>query len=55
MIDIETLAKEQIHEEEKLILLVASTDLDENSKAEVLRRTHQKIRHINNLVELEDY
>ena len=55
MIDIETLAKEQIHEEEKLILLVASTDLTDQSKAEVLRRTHQHIRHINNLVELEDY
>ena len=55
MIDIETVAKEQIDEEKKLILLVTSTDLDENSKVEVLRRTHQKIRHINNLVELEDY
>lgn len=55
MIDIEALAKEQIHEEEKLILLVASTDLSSQSKEEVLRRTHQHIRLLNNLVELEDY
>ena len=55
MIDIEALAKEQIHEEEKLILLVASTDLDDRSKEEVLQRTHQRLRRINNLVELEDY
>ena len=55
MIDIETLAKEQIDEEKKLILLVTSTDLDQRSREEVLHRTHQKIRHINNLVELEDY
>lgn len=55
MIDIETLAKEKIQEEEKLILLVASTDLDDQSKEEVLRRSHQQIRFINNLIELEEY
>ena len=55
MIDIETLTKEQIQEEEKLLLLVSASDLDQRSKEEVMRRTHQKIRHINNLVELEDY
>jgi hypothetical protein len=55
MIDIEALVKEQIDEEKKLIFLVASTDLDENSKVEVLRRTHQHLRRINNLVELEDH
>ena len=55
MIDIETLAKEQIHEEEKLILLVASTDLDDQSKEEVLRRTYQHLRRINSHVELEEY
>ena len=34
MIDIETLAKEQIQEEEKLLLLVASTDLDLRTREE---------------------
>lgn len=55
MIDIESIAREQIKEEKTLIDLVKSADLDDRSKEEVLRRSHQQIRFINNLIELEEY
>jgi len=35
MIDIKTLVKEQIQEEKRLILLVSSTDLNDQSKEEI--------------------
>jgi len=53
MIDINRISEIQIQEEERLLQLLESSNLDDQSKESVLKRTHHQIQRLNNLIELE--
>jgi len=55
MIDINRISEIQIQEEERLLQLLESSNLDDQSKESVLKRTHHQIQRLNNLIELEEH
>jgi hypothetical protein len=55
MIDINMIGQIQIDEEERLLQLLKSSNLDDQSKESVLKRIHHQIQHLNNLIELEEH
>lgn len=55
MIDLDMICQNQIQEEERLLQLIKSSNLDDQSKESVLKRTHHQIQRLNNLEELEEY
>ena len=55
MIDINRISEIQIQEEERLLQLLESSNLDDQSKESVLKRTHHQIHRLNNLIELEEH
>jgi hypothetical protein len=55
MIDINRIGQIQIQEEERLLQLLESSNLDDQSKESVLKRTHHQIRYLNNLIELQEH
>ena len=55
MIDVNIIGQNQIEEEKRLLQLIKSSNLDDQSKEAVLKRTHQQIQRLNNLIELEEY
>ena len=55
MIDINRIGQIQIQEEERLLQLLESSNLDDQSKESVLKRTHHQIQRLNYLIELEEH
>ena len=55
MVDINMIGQIQIDEEERLLQLLKSSNLDDQSKESVLKRTHHQIQQLNNLIELEEH
>ena len=55
MIDIKMIGQNQIEEEERFLQLLKSSNLDDQSKESVLKRTHHQIQQLNNLIELEEH
>ena len=55
MIDINRIGQIQIQEEERLLQLLESSNLNDQSKESVLKRTHHQIQRLNNLIELEEH
>lgn len=55
MIDINMIGQNQIEEEERLLQLVKLSNLDDQSKESVLKRTHHQIQQLNNLIEIEEH
>ena len=55
MIDINRIGQIQVEEEERLLQLLESSNLNDQSKESVLKRTHHQIQRLNKLIELEEH
>jgi hypothetical protein len=55
MIDINRIGQIQVEEEKRLLQLLDASNLNEQSKESVLKRTHHQIQRLNNLIELEEH
>jgi len=55
MIDINRIGQIQVEEEKRLLQLLDASNLNEQSKESVLKRTHHQIQRLNYLIELEEH
>ena len=55
MIDINRIVQIQVEEEKRLLQLLDASNLNDQSKESVLKRTHHQIQRLNNLIELEEH